>query len=146
MVAARIANMPNGGDREGQHRANLHSASSAADMLNVSERTVKAARAVQREAVPELIAAVETGAVAHSSRSSKVVLEAAGKFQMNDNLTNFLAVMWLVAFVVAVLWALLPFAVFGIKARLDKSIRLQEQLLTKLEQLVQAQSLPDAND
>lgn len=85
-------------------------------------------------------------AVAHSPRSSKVVLEAAGEFQMNDNLTNFMAVMWLVAFVVAVLWALLPFAVFGIKARLDKSIRLQEQLLAKLEQLVQAQPLPITKD
>jgi len=38
MVAANIANMPNGGSRNEQHNANLHGASEAAAMMNVSER------------------------------------------------------------------------------------------------------------
>lgn len=63
MVAARLARMPNGGDRSEQHRANLHSASSAAEMLNVSERSVKTAKTVEREGSPELVEAVERGSV-----------------------------------------------------------------------------------
>ena len=40
MVAAKLANMPRGGDRQEQHRANLHSASTAAVMLNVGRASV----------------------------------------------------------------------------------------------------------
>jgi hypothetical protein len=68
MVAAKLANMPNGGDRSAQHRANLHSAAQAADMLNVSERSVKTAKGLLQDSVaPELRAAVEQGNVSVSA-------------------------------------------------------------------------------
>lgn len=38
----------------------------------------------------------------------------------------------LAAAVIGVLWTLLPFAVFGTKARLDESIRLQRDILDEL--------------
>jgi hypothetical protein len=52
-----------GGDRTEQHRANLHSAQIAGEMLNVSERTVKTAKHVQEHGAPELVHAVEAGEV-----------------------------------------------------------------------------------
>jgi hypothetical protein len=67
MVAAKLANMPDGGDRSKQHSANLHSASEAAAMLNVSERTVKTAKQVQEHGAPELQHAVESGQVSVSA-------------------------------------------------------------------------------
>lgn len=67
MVAGKLANMPNGGDRENQHRANLHSASDAAAMLNVSERSVKTARKVRDKGSEELVEAVEKGGVSVSA-------------------------------------------------------------------------------
>src|SRR6266480_1871031 len=67
MVAAKLANMPNGGDRAEQHGANLHFASTAADLLNVSERSVKTAKQVQERAAPELRQAVEQGKVSVSA-------------------------------------------------------------------------------
>lgn len=68
VVAARIANITHG-----QNQHTLRSAilpvqpirqSDAAEMLNVSERTVRSARTVIDEGAPELVAAVETGRVA----------------------------------------------------------------------------------
>lgn len=38
-------------------------------------------------------------------------------------------ILFLLAAIVAILWVLLPFAVFGIKGKLDRLIRVQEQLL-----------------
>lgn len=67
MVAAKLASMPDGGDRREQHSANLHSASQAASMLNVSERTVKTAKQVQEKGAPELQRAVEQGKVSVSA-------------------------------------------------------------------------------
>lgn len=64
MVAAKIASMPNGGDRKSDHSANLHSdfltAEQAADMLNVGRRGVFEAKAILRDA-PEQVAAIESG-------------------------------------------------------------------------------------
>jgi ParB-like chromosome segregation protein Spo0J len=67
MVAAKLANMPQGARVD--LRANLHevSAAKAAEMLNVSERTVKSAKQVQEKAAPELKAAVEQGKVSVSA-------------------------------------------------------------------------------
>lgn len=54
-VAAKLANMTRGGDRRSDQSANLHfenspvTISQAAEMLNVSERSVKTARKVQEE-------------------------------------------------------------------------------------------------
>lgn len=97
MVAARIANMAPGDNQFSGGGANLPDllgktakasvpVSEAADMLNVSERSVKAARAVQREAVPELIAAVESGAVAVSTAADLARLPQAEQrlIDMND--------------------------------------------------------------
>ena len=64
MVAAKLANMEPGGDRQSQkHSADLRNAISqpeAAKMLNVSERLLQDAKAVIREA-PEQVAAIESG-------------------------------------------------------------------------------------
>lgn len=64
MVAARLANMKVGGDRVSEHSANLQNAvsqSQAADLLNVSTRSVAAAARVQEEAPAEVIRAVDRG-------------------------------------------------------------------------------------
>lgn len=42
------------------------------------------------------------------------------------------AILFLFAIILAVLWFLLPFAVFGIKARLDTSIQLQREIVNLL--------------
>lgn len=61
MVAAKLAKMPRG--------ANQHtpiggpSQSSAAQMLNVGVKSVERARTVERDGAPELVSAVESGAV-----------------------------------------------------------------------------------
>lgn len=78
MVAARIANLGHGGDRRPTDQgANLPLETGftgpgvtnavAADLLNVSERTVKDARRVQESGVPELASRVEAGDVAVST-------------------------------------------------------------------------------
>jgi DNA methylase len=76
MVAAKIANMPSGYRTDIEPGANLPevpaptppvSAARAAEMLNVSERTVKAARVVRDQAVPELAEKVERGTVSVSA-------------------------------------------------------------------------------
>jgi N6-adenosine-specific RNA methylase IME4 len=63
MVAAKLANMPLGGNRKEHHSANLRSASDAAAMLNVSERSVDGARKIQDQGVDELKEAVTSGLV-----------------------------------------------------------------------------------
>ena len=78
MVAAKLANLGHGGDRRQEQGANLPlkdvspapaavPVAQAASLLNVSDRSVKAARAVQRDAVPEVRKAVESGRVAVSA-------------------------------------------------------------------------------
>jgi N6-adenosine-specific RNA methylase IME4 len=60
MVAAKLANWETGVNQHSAGGANLP-AHKAADMLNVSERSVKTARAVHDHGAPELVAAVESG-------------------------------------------------------------------------------------
>ena len=63
-VAAKIANMEPGGDRKSEkyQSANLRNVSQpkAAEMLNVSRRTVQAYKAVERDA-PDLVAEMDAG-------------------------------------------------------------------------------------
>lgn len=87
MVAAKIANMP--AHRPASNPANLPpsldgmkpdpqpaftSQASAAEMLNVSERTVRAAVKVRDEAAPELVHAVESGKVSVSAAADVATL------------------------------------------------------------------------
>jgi hypothetical protein len=74
MVAAKLANINNGGDRrsDGFQSANLQteppvSQTKAADLLSVSTRTVADAKTVQEKGSPELIEAVERGEAAVSA-------------------------------------------------------------------------------
>lgn len=71
MVAARLANLqaPNSGARE--------AVTSAADALNVSPRSVDAARAVEAKGTPELVAAVEKGEVSVSAAAEVAKLPKA---------------------------------------------------------------------
>jgi ParB-like chromosome segregation protein Spo0J len=67
-VAARIATMKHGGDRKSNRDANLQvNRATAANMLNVSERSVANAAKVLAEGTPELVSAVERGDVAAST-------------------------------------------------------------------------------
>lgn len=90
MVAAKIANMP--AHRPALNPANLPpslegmkpdqqpaftSQASAAEMLNVSERTVRAAVKVRDEAAPELVRAVESGKVSVSAAADVATLPKA---------------------------------------------------------------------
>jgi ParB-like chromosome segregation protein Spo0J len=65
MVAAALAKLPHGGDRRSDQAANLplETQSAAASLLNVGERSVRAAKTVIEEGVPELKEAVERGEV-----------------------------------------------------------------------------------
>jgi N6-adenosine-specific RNA methylase IME4 len=76
MVAAKLAKLPQGARTDLGPRANLHevSAAQAADMLNVSERTVKTAKVVERDGAPELIQAVESGVVSVSAAADVATL------------------------------------------------------------------------
>lgn len=70
MVAARIENLKHGQTRD----ANLHvspvTRSDAADLLNVSERTIANARKVQDEGIAELAEAVTSGKVSVSTAAA----------------------------------------------------------------------------
>jgi hypothetical protein len=76
MVAARIANMPEGGYRRTADSANLQSQrghisqAQAAELLHVSPRSVAAAHKVQAEAQLEVIHAVEGGHMAVSAAAA----------------------------------------------------------------------------
>jgi hypothetical protein len=65
MVAAKIANMPHGGDRVSEQARNYTLApvtdAQAAAALNVSVDSVRKAKKLRREAPPEVIKAVEDG-------------------------------------------------------------------------------------
>ena len=70
LVAGRIANLEHGGDKRESQVANLPlgiSQEQAAEMLNVSKRSVTSARRVLDEGAPELIQAVEQGTVSVSA-------------------------------------------------------------------------------
>jgi ParB-like chromosome segregation protein Spo0J len=68
MVAARLANLPLGSNQHAQICA--PSQDSAAEMLNVSRRTVQHARAVLEHGAPELATAVDSGVIAVSSAAA----------------------------------------------------------------------------
>ena len=73
MVAGKIANASQGGDRKSDQRANLpHETTNkeAAQKLGVSERSVKSAKAVQSKGIPELATAVDAGEVSVSAAST----------------------------------------------------------------------------
>lgn len=73
LAAARLENYEHGGDR--QQDANLHlDRATAAEMLNVSPRTVANAAKVLNEGADELIAAVESGAVSVSAAADVATL------------------------------------------------------------------------
>ena len=68
MVAARLANLPVGSNQHAQICA--PSQDSAAEMLNVSRRTVQHSRAVLEHGAPELATAVDSGVIAVSSAAA----------------------------------------------------------------------------
>lgn len=78
MVAAKLANIENGGDRFTEQSANLQSGSTsraeAAELLNVSERTVNTAKKVEQRGAPELVDAVEQGQVSVSAAADIATL------------------------------------------------------------------------
>jgi hypothetical protein len=78
-VAAKIENRQHGGDRKTDQDANLHLGSvtraSVAAMLNVSERTIASAAVVLDRGTPELLRAVEQGAVAVSAAAEVAELD-----------------------------------------------------------------------
>jgi len=72
LVAARLANLVHGGVREGQNTRTAQAAhlplegvshKQAAELLNVSERTLRTAKQVEHNATPELTKQVEQGLV-----------------------------------------------------------------------------------
>ncbi len=70
MVAARLATLTHGGDRKSNQVANLQvdslTQAGAAELLSVSARSVAAAKKVAEEAPPEVVKAVEQGAMSVS--------------------------------------------------------------------------------
>ncbi|HEX6970238.1 MAG TPA: DNA methyltransferase [Micromonosporaceae bacterium] len=69
MVAARLSTLKHG--QRADRAANLPvSQPAAADLLNVSERSVRDARRVQDSGVPELVAAVDAGEIAVSTAAA----------------------------------------------------------------------------
>jgi hypothetical protein len=69
MLAARIATLGDGQRQVGQ-LADVPTQEQAAEMLSVGERTVRRAREVLNEDVPEVISAVERGAVSVSAAAN----------------------------------------------------------------------------
>jgi len=82
MVAARVANLAHGGDRRSDQAANLPlevpvaevGQARAAEMLNVSPRSVRDAKAVQEKGSPELARAVDQGKLAVSAAAKAATL------------------------------------------------------------------------
>jgi N6-adenosine-specific RNA methylase IME4/ParB-like chromosome segregation protein Spo0J len=68
MVAAKLANLPNHRpNKSGNLPTSLVSQSAAADLLNVSDRSIRSAKTVQEHGAPELKSAVESGRVSVSA-------------------------------------------------------------------------------
>jgi hypothetical protein len=77
MVAARLDTMQHGGDRRSEQDANLHAGrADAAEMLNLSTRTVAHAAVVRDRAQPELQGAVDQGKIAVSVVAKAATLPA----------------------------------------------------------------------
>lgn len=75
MVAAKLATISHGGDRRSDQAANLPvGQAQAAELLNVSERTVRAAAKVKNEGAASLVQAVERGAVSVSAAADVATL------------------------------------------------------------------------
>jgi N6-adenosine-specific RNA methylase IME4 len=75
MVAKRLETAKHGGDRKSDQSANLHlDRSSAAEMLNVSPRSIATAATVMEQGAPELIAAVDAGRVSVSAAADVATL------------------------------------------------------------------------
>ena len=75
MVAARMANMKHGEvGRNHEKSEGQICTSEAAEKLNVSPRSVKSAKAVQRTGTPDLIEAVDSGKVAVSTAATVATL------------------------------------------------------------------------
>jgi hypothetical protein len=76
MVAAKLATLGHGGDRSsGKFAAcSVPTQEEAAALLNISERSVRSAREVQERGAPELVHAVERGAVSVSAAADVATL------------------------------------------------------------------------
>jgi hypothetical protein len=79
MVAARIATLQHGTNQHTRGSANLPVQSQAAELLNVSERSVRSARTVQTTGARELVHAVEAGKVKVSVAANIATLSKAPK-------------------------------------------------------------------
>lgn len=91
MIAAKIANMHRGGDRKSDQTANLPNDISnqhAAELLNVSERTVRTAKIVQERASRPIIEAVERGEVAVSDAATVVDLPKEDQRRALENVRS----------------------------------------------------------
>ncbi len=74
MVAAKLAKLPVGANQHTAGSANLPTQTEAASLLNVSERAIRSAKAVERTGAPELIAAVEADKVSVSAAADIATL------------------------------------------------------------------------
>jgi hypothetical protein len=74
IVAGKLANLPKGTNQY-TAPANLPTQAKAAEMLNVSERSVRSARSVIDDGSPELVHAVEQGRVSVSAAADVARLE-----------------------------------------------------------------------
>jgi ParB-like chromosome segregation protein Spo0J len=84
LVASRLANMRQGERTDTEPSANLQKVSqaTAAEMLNVSTRSVAAAAKVDEEGAPELVAAVEAGEVSVSAAAEVATLPKAEQVEV----------------------------------------------------------------
>lgn len=86
MIAASIANLAHGGDRETEQAANLRlgsvSQATAAERLNVSERNVTTAKKVQEHGAPELIDSVNQGRVSVSAAADVATLPVGEQVEL----------------------------------------------------------------
>jgi hypothetical protein len=74
MVAAKIATLPKGRPEKIRQLADLPTQEQAGEMLNVGERTIRRAREVIDEGVPELAEKVDRGDVSVSAASEVATL------------------------------------------------------------------------
>jgi N6-adenosine-specific RNA methylase IME4 len=86
MVAARIATLQLGANQHTRGSENLPTQNQAADLLNVSDRSVRSAKTVQTTGTPELVQAVETGKVKVSVAADIATLS---KEKQRELLANF---------------------------------------------------------
>ena len=82
MVAARLATLPAHRPQGSRPIGPLKTQPAAAELLNVSRRAVQRARAVQTQGVPELVGAVDSGAVAVSTAAEVATLPGAEQVEV----------------------------------------------------------------